>query len=71
MSDELPPYSSWLVSVAAEAKRRPWMVEKEDPKDTSSTIMECVSCGCDAKHFKHYNDCIFLALDAALDKEPT
>ena len=63
MSDELPPYSAWLVSVAAAAKRRDWI----------NATARCIGCGAFnpvGSATNHREDCPFSALDAALDKEP-
>lgn len=78
-TDELGPYSKWLVAVATAAKARPWW-----PWFLRAGGVEWVRCrGCASEipsssgsHFSAHNlinnegDCPFAALDAALDAEP-
>lgn len=69
-SDELGPYSKWLVAVAAAAKARPW-IGRRDGHD--HTILDyCIECKATDSNgpLTHKRDCPFAALDAALDAEP-
>lgn len=71
-TDELGPYSKWLVAVAAAAKLRPWRHTRESDRRPQHLIAYCVECGKtdDYGVLEHASDCLFAALDAALDAEP-
>ena len=71
MTDELGPYSKWLVAVATAAKERPYLATRE-LGDGMMLVHYCVGCGAEELFgdVTHDQACRFLALNAALDAEP-